>query len=335
MKIKPAVLVGVLFVALFVIVAYVFQAFGYWNPPGVESTYESDHDDHDETEVESEYVELGYISDLLEGSMNLHDFLEDYDVDISCVSGKLGIANSEIKKDARDIKDKLGIDMSDIRAIIDECMGLEARPDPHSVETETTETEHEPETDEVESVIVDEGLVYVSDELVGSDNLMEFLKNNDIPADCLAEKLGIGEKELDQSAKDIKEELVIDMTDIRFAIDDCLGLPQREDPHTVTDETEVEESESIDKAIEEEPKEEDEDVGLDDSDTHQAASDLPQLMGKDNIKSYCEENSIPVDCVASKLNLDVKALDMQGGKLSREIGMDMSALRDLVSSCCL
>lgn len=318
MKIKPAVLVGILFVVLFVVVAYVFQAFGYWNPPGVESTYESDHDEHDETEVESEYVELGYISDLLEGSMNLHDFLEDYDVDISCVSGKLGIANSETKKDARDIKDKLGIDMSDIRAIIDECMGLEARPDPHAVETETTETEHESETDEVESVIVDEGLVYVSDELVGSDNLMEFLKENNIPADCLAGKLGISEGELDSSAKDLKEKLVIDMTDIRFAIDDCLGLPQREDPHAEVG------TETHDEIVDEEEIEEPM-LSVD--------TNLPQLMGSDNVKEYCETNGIQLNCVASKLGVTLEELDISGGKLAPEVGMDMNDLRDIVLSC--
>jgi hypothetical protein len=146
MKYKPYAVVGILFVVLFLITVYAFQCGGVWNPPGNRAGegngYHGDHeghDDHNETInnaeiIENETEDIEYISDTLRGSFNLQAFLEDNDIPVDCVSEKLGLTNAQLDDSAGDIKDALGIEMSDIRTAIDTCLGFEPREFEHDEE---------------------------------------------------------------------------------------------------------------------------------------------------------------------------------------------------------
>ncbi|MCK5743345.1 MAG: hypothetical protein KAH30_01245 [Caldisericia bacterium] len=275
MKYKPYAIAGIAFVVSFILIVILFQCGGVWDPPGSRGgTGHEDHDDHgDEQTIEIEHNE-----------------------------------------------DK-------------------------STETDNHE------------VVLD--TVYISDSLLGSKNLLNFLKDNDIPVDCVAKGLGISESEMNETAGTIKVKLDMHMSDVRAVIDICLGLEPREDIHEdenvegsevgKTEKEEVASTESIEVVIldeipteeDHEPRQNSEDDGIGrgqgresgDGSYENTDSGLPQLMGSDNISTYCETNGISKSCVAQKLGITEDGLDIGGGELSTKLNMKMFELRDVVLSC--
>ena len=146
MKYKPYAIVGVLFVILFLVTVFAFQCGGVWDPPGNRagdgSGHNGDHEAHedydeviDSPEIhEHEIIEEEYISDTLRGSTNLLNFLNENSIPVDCVSEKLEISNPQLDASAGDIKNNLGVEMSDIRTVIDTCLGHEPREFDHDEE---------------------------------------------------------------------------------------------------------------------------------------------------------------------------------------------------------
>lgn len=294
MKLKPYVLVGILFVLIFVVTVFMFQSCGVWDPPGNRGG--DGHDDHDddcddETNIETEYKNESnndevildndvYISDSLEGSKNLLDFLKDNEIPVQCVSEAMNISESEMNANAGAIKSKYGMHMGDIRAIIDVCLGLEPREDDHGEEdyddTTTIESSDKSETEHSVSTEDDAG---------------------------------------DEKPQPVKQ------------------AEEKEEPPKVVEEEhepgqgQNTEKDGIGKGQGGEGK------GSGDGAGNNLSSDLPKLVGSDNISEYCEKNNIPKSCVAEKLNVSEGELDSGGGELSNKLGMKMYELREIVLSC--
>jgi len=272
MKYKPYAIAGIAFVVSFLLIVILFQCGGVWDPPGSrggaghgdEQTIEIEHNEDKSTETDNHEVVLDtvYISDSLLGSTNLLNFLKDNDIPVDCVAKGLGISESEMNETAGTIKVKLDMHMSDVRAVIDVCLGLEPREDIHDddhvegSELGKTEKEEIILTESVEVVILDE-----------------------IPT------------EEDHEPRQNSE-------------DDGIGRGQGGEGR-----------ESVDGSYE------------------NTDSGLPQLMGSDNISTYCETNGISKSCVAQKLGITEDELDIGGGELSAKLNMKMFELRDLVLSC--
>ncbi len=278
MKYKPYAIAGIAFVVSFILIVMLFQCGGVWDPPG--SRGGAGHDDHD-------------------------DHSDEQTIEIE-----------------------------------------------HNEDKSTETDNHE--------VVLD--TVYISDSLLGSTNLLDFLKDNGIPVDCVAKGLGIPESEMSETAGTIKVKLDMHMSDVRAVIDICLGLEPREDIHDdehvegseigKTEKEEIILTESVEVVIldeipteeDHEPRQNSEDDGIGRNQGGEGrgsggesessiGSDLPKLMGSDNISTYCEANNISKSCVAQKLGITEDELDTGGGELSTKLEIKMFELRNVVLSC--
>lgn len=245
MKLKPYMIVGLLFIAVFLGVSLIGQAIGFWHLPGqaTESEHKEEGSEHNEGEKSDESAAPAE----LHGYMNLKEFLTKNGVDLECVAAKLGVTVDELNIEAKEIAHGKGFEMEQIQEFAKECKGHTQAPSIDSKVASTTNTEIKTEDKEetptkpkafegkTTAEIIDElekGQPRSAEEmkkiieearekgeqlpspdepslpfLKGSDKLDKYCTDNGINMDCLSEKLGIPVSEFSKTAKEVASKL--------------------------------------------------------------------------------------------------------------------------------
>lgn len=254
MKVKNYVFIGIFFVALFVAVALVGQAIGYWHLPG--QVAESEHNEGEAGEHEA--TETTTPSEL-HGYVNLKEYLSKNGYNLECAASKLGVTVDGLNVEAREIAHGMGVEPGDLPKMVEGCKEgsgeirqqeqttasntkpletvepVTPPPGDHSGNSSEEPNDDKKITDPKELLrLVKPGEEPpppppvnepVLQQLKGSDNLKEYCINNNINLECLAKKLGITEAELDNTAKNIAAKLPTGhVEEIRILLTGCYDL---------------------------------------------------------------------------------------------------------------
>ncbi len=254
MKVKNYVFVGIFFIAIFVAVALVGQAIGYWHLPG--QVAESEHNEAESGEHET--TETTTAAEL-HGYMNLKEYLTANGYNLECAASKLGVTVDGLNIEAREIAHGMGVEPGDLTKMVEACkegsgelnnqeqkLASNTKPEestqqitpipgndsgrqgeePNDDKKETDPKEllklRDPDKEPPPPPPINEPVLQ---QLKGSDNLKEYCINNNINLECLAKKLGISEDDLDKTAKEIAEKLPTGhVEEIRLLLPGCYDL---------------------------------------------------------------------------------------------------------------
>lgn len=264
MKLKPYMVIGILFIVVFLGVTLIGHTIGFWNLPG--QNPESEHQEEAGVEhVEGENREEPATSSTeteLHGYMNLKDYLTQNGVNLECVAAKIGVTVEELNIEARELAHGKGFEMEEIQEFAKECK--EQAKNPTSKNNVATLPKD------------------------ASENETATTKNNG--------------------------KTTIDGKDIAQIINDL----EKIDNGT---------SDLIKKKLEEARKNGEAPLPGD-------MEALPFLSGTDNLKQYCTDNGINMDCLAQKLGIPVSEFD----KTAKEVAAKLSTghveqIREFLPSC--
>ncbi len=152
-----------------------------------------------------------------------------------------------------------------------------------------SETEHKGEEEKGQTVELPE--------LHGYVNFIVYLRDNKIPVDCVAQKLGLKESALDKPARDVASDLGIETFQLPLIYKDCIGAKGG-------------------KKGEEKPK-----------------ANLPELKGYMNLLEYLDVNNILPDCVAEKLGIPLPDLNNEAKAVAEKIGKAPEDLLPFIAEC--
>jgi|GEM_PF-758420 len=304
MKIRPYVMVGILFVVLIIGTVLVAMSIGKWNPAGLGETHTEGEEDGIQIEVTGELPEL-------HGYMNFKEYLSENKIPLDCVALKLGIPESEFDKETRAIAEGVGLETYQITEKIKDCF-------PNKSAENHEEKVIEESKPEMNLPVID-----------GMTNFLGWLEENNISLDCTASKLGIPLADLNAEARTIAEKLGKTPHDLPELIKDCIGKPpldQKPSPDSIKSETDTQ-TKGLDET--------ENNPALERSEKNNAVSVLPFLKGTDNVALYCKTNGIPLDCVAKKLGLLEAELDNIGKDIAAKLGADVHVeiIREAIESC--
>lgn len=236
-------LVGILFIVIFIGGSILGQALGFWHLPG---QVEADHTESESSEGES-HQETAAPAEL-HGYMNLKEFLTKNGVDLECVASKLGVTVEELNIEAKEIAHGKGFEMEQIQEFAKECKSqTQTPPNDNKVAsvTDKTETSSDEKANSQEKLKTFEGksTAEVIDDLVkgqpkspeemkkiieearekgeklptpdqpslpflaGSDKLDKYCIDNGINMECLSKKLGVPVSEFSKTAKEVASKL--------------------------------------------------------------------------------------------------------------------------------
>lgn len=245
MKLKPYMIIGILFIVVFIGISLIGQAIGFWHLPGQNPETEQSGTQHSEGE---NHEEPATVETELHGYMNLKEFLTKNGVDLECVASKLGVTVEELNIEAKEIAHGKGFEMEQIQEFAKECKSQTQAPikdnNTASVTEKTepssnknTNSQEKPKTYEGKSttqVIEDlekgqpkspEEMKKIIEEarekgeqlpppdqpslpfLKGSDMLDKYCIDNNINMECLSKKLGIPVSEFSKTAKEVAAKL--------------------------------------------------------------------------------------------------------------------------------
>lgn len=134
-------------------------------------------------------------------------------------------------------------------------------------------------------------------ELHGYMNLLEYLKENGISPECVAQKLGVAESELNIEARTIAEKLGLETYQLPEKYKDCLPAQEKDG------------------------EEKDEGRGI------------PEFKGYMNFLDWLENNGYSTDCVASKLGIPMMQLDAEGKQIADMLKVTPEDLPKMVQDC--
>lgn len=264
MKLKPYMVIGILFIVVFLGVTLIGHAIGFWNLPG--QNPESEHQEEAGVEhVEGENREEPATSSTeteLHGYMNLKDYLTQNGVNLECVAAKIGVTVEELNIEARELSHSKGFEMEEIQEFAKECK--EQAQNPTSKNNVAT--------------------------LPKDDNKEDAQSNSD------NSKNAFDNKNVSEIIKDLSK---------------------------VNQDT----SDQIKKALEEARSKGEVPIPGD-------MEALPFLSGTDNLKQYCTDNGINMDCLAQKLGIPVSEFD----KTAKEVAAKLSTghveqIREFLPTC--
>lgn len=232
--------IGILFIVIFIGGSLLGQALGFWHLPG---QVEADHTEEGSSEGET-HQETAAPAEL-HGYMNLKEYLTKFGADLECFAAKIGVTVEELNIEAKELSHSKGFEMENFMEFAKECKGQAQTPTTNNVATipnqDGTRDENESEntgntsdksllnkdiseiidkldkvngdtSDQIKKALEEarnKGEVPIPGDmealpfLKGSDNLKQYCSDNNINMDCLAQKLGIPVSEFDNNAKDI------------------------------------------------------------------------------------------------------------------------------------
>lgn len=234
--------VGILFIVIFIGGSLLGQALGFWHLPG---QVEADHTEGGTSEGET-HQETAAPAEL-HGYMNLKEYLTKFGADLECFAAKIGVSVEELNIEAKELSHSKGFEMENFMEFAKECKGqaqdqtnknnVASLPQDSSKEESNAEDNVSKKTfdnKDVSEIINDldkvgkesseeikkmleearnKGEVPIPGDMTalpflkGSDNLKKYCTDNGISMECLAQKLGIQVSELDNNAKDIAAKL--------------------------------------------------------------------------------------------------------------------------------
>ncbi|MBP7732706.1 MAG: hypothetical protein KA140_02955 [Caldisericia bacterium] len=265
MKLKPYMVIGILFVVVFLGVTLIGHAIGFWNLPG--QNPESEHTEEAGGEkIEGENHEEPATSGTeteLHGYMNLKEYLENYGTNLECVAAKIGVTVEELNIEARELSHSKNFEMEEIQEFAKEC----------KEQAQTT------------------------------NNNIASIPNQGEAKDEKGSENADGNSNNSLSNKDISE------------IINELG---KVDGNT---------SDKIKKALEEARNKGEVPIPGD-------LEALPYLKGSDNLKQYCSDNNINMDCLAQKLGIPVSEFDDNAKDVAaKTTSGHVEEIRELLTSC--
>lgn len=277
MKFKSYILPGIFFLVIFVGVMMIAMVAGLWNPAGIgeaEGEIKEGEEVVGQTEVFPELPELhGYVNFLV--------YLQDNKIPIDCVAQKLALKEKELDKPVRDIASQLGIETYQLPLIYEECVKARGQK----------KDKEKPEINLLE--------------LKGYMNFLDYLELNNIPSDCIAEKLGIPLPDLNNEAKTVASKIGKTTEDLLPVIYECVGAEPKE--QKLPDITKPSEN---------------------------AIFELPFLAGTDNLLSYLKSNNIDADCIANKLKVGKEVLNKAAKDIAKELKLShVEAIRGFIKDC--
>lgn len=134
-------------------------------------------------------------------------------------------------------------------------------------------------------------------ELHGYMNLLEYLKENGISPECVAQKLGIAESDLNAEARTVAEKFGLETYQLPEKYTDCLSAKEK-------DEVEKDEGQMV-----------------------------PEFKGYMNFLDWLENNGYSTDCVASKLGIPMMQLDAEGKQVADMLKVMPEDLPKMVQDC--
>lgn len=301
MKIKQSLVVGILFLAVFIGAILFAMAIGKWNPAGIGVTH-SEGGEH-----ESDESRLPEIP----GEMNLKDWCAFNKIPADCVAEKLGLKTEQLNKPAKDIASSIGRQTYELVVMFEDCLKQGGKP------------EYEEKTEKVEIT-----------ELHGYMNFQEWLIKSGIPLECASEKLGIPVAEFDGEARNILEPKGFEPPEMGEVLKDCIGKSndsKAEDKKESATEPKHEEKTDANEPAKEEHSEKAEG---NESDKVKTAQEPAFLKGTDNVLEYLKANKINIECVTRTLGLPENDLNKTAREVAALVGQEhVEYIREVIAKC--
>jgi hypothetical protein len=287
MKIKQSLMVGILFLVVFVGAMLFAMAIGKWNPAGIGETH---HEGEEHEGEESKLPEL-------HGEMNLQEWCAVNKIPADCVADKLGLTVEQLNQPARDIASSIGRQTYELVVMFEECFKMGSKPD------------YEEKTEKAEIT-----------ELHGYMNFKEWLIKSGISLECTSEKLGIPVSEFDSEARGVLEPKGFEPPTMADVLKDCIGKTEEVKHEEKSNEAEKTKEEHSEKPQENEPVE--------------TMQESAFLKGSDNVLEYLKTNKINIECVARTLGLTENDLDKTAKEVAALVGQEhIDYIREVIANC--
>ncbi len=301
MKIKQSIIVGILFLAVFVSAMLFAMAIGKWNPAGIGVTH-SEGGEHEGEE--SKLPEL-------HGEMNLQEWCAVNKIPADCVAGKLGLTVEQLNQPARDIASSIGRQTYELVVMFEDCLKMGGKPD-YEEKTETST-----------------GIT----ELHGYMNFKEWLIKSGISLECASQKLGIPASEFDAEARGILEPKGFEPPTMSEVLKDCIGKIQEpaktEEKNDVATEPKHEE-----KTDATEPAKEEHSERTGENEPVETMQEPAFLKGSDNVLEYLKTNKINIECVSRTLGLSENDLNKTAKEVAALVGQEhVEYIREVIAKC--
>lgn len=302
MKIKQSLVVGILFLAMFVGAMLFAMAIGKWNPAGIGVTH-SEGEEHEGEE--SKLPEL-------HGEMNLQEWCAFNKIPADCVAGKLGLTVEQLNQPARDIASSIGRQTYELVVMFEDCLKMGSKPDYEEKTEASTEIT----------------------ELHGYMNFREWLIKSGISLECASQKLGIPVSEFDAEARGVLEPKGFEPPTMTEVLKDCIGKTQdsiaEEKKESATEPKREEKTDVIEPTKEEHSEK----VEANESDEAKTMQEPAFLKGTDNVLEYLKANKINIECVTRTLGLAENDLNRTAREVAALVGQEhVEYIREVIAKC--
>lgn len=302
MKIKQSLVVGILFLAVFVGAMLFAMTIGKWNPAGIGVTH-SEGEEHEGEE--SKLPEL-------HGEMNLQEWCAFNKIPADCVAGKLGLTVEQLNQPARDIASSIGRQTYELVVMFEDCLKQGSKPDYEEKTEASTEIT----------------------ELHGYMNFREWLIKSGISLECASQKLGIPVSEFDGEARGVLEPKGFEPPTMGEVLKDCIGKTQdsitEEKKESATEPKREEKTDVIEPTKEEHSEQTGENEPVETKTTQEPAF----LKGTDNVLEYLKANKINMECVTRTLGLAENDLNRTAREVAALVGQEhVEYIREVIAKC--
>lgn len=301
MKIKQSLIVGILFLAVFLGAMLFAMAIGKWNPAGIGVEH---------SEVEEHEGEESRLPEL-HGEMNLLEWCAFNKIPADCVAGKLGLTTEQLNQPARDIASSIGRQTYELVVMFEDCLKMGGKPD------------YEEKTEKAEIT-----------ELHGYMNFKEWLIKSGIPLECASEKLGIPVAEFDGEARNILEPKGFEPPAMADVLKDCIGKSQDSKAEDKKESAAEPKREEKTDATEPAKEEHSEKAEGNESEEAKTTEEPAFLKGTDNVLEYLKANKINIECVTRTLGLPENDLNKTAREVAALVGQEhVEYIREVIAKC--